>query len=98
MEVEEEETAIEVLKNATLFGHVSFSENTWLCKQASRIGFLMALGGAYIRTICSHLASCEYVRSSQWKFATLALRTCHEASRATCKVFLQPTIHAWNHY
>ena len=43
----------------------------WLRKPASRIGFLMALGRAYIRTymyvsICSHLALCEYVHELTW--------------------------------
>ena len=75
-------------------GHVSFSESTWLREPALQIGFLMASGRAYIHTIHSHLASCEYERSSQtymrssrWKFATLALRTCCEASCATRIVF-----------
>ena len=67
----------------------------WLCKTASRIGILIASGGAYIRTIRSYLTSCEYVRSSRTyvcssrrKFVTLALWTCREASRATRKVFI----------
>ena len=61
----------------------------------------MASGGPYIHTIRSHLASREYVRSSQTcvrssqtcmrssqqKFVTLALRTCRKALRATRKVF-----------
>ena len=82
-------------RNAALFGHVSFSGSTWLHEPASRIGFLMASGGAYICTVRSHLASREYVHSLRRKFATLALRTCREASRATRKFFIfsQSTVH-----
>ena len=76
-------------RNAALFGHVSFSGSTWLRELALRIGFLMASGGAYICTVRSHLASCKYVHSLRWKFATLALRTCREASHATRKVFFR---------
>ena len=55
----------------------------WLHKPASRIGFIMASGGAYIHTyvsihVCSHLALREYVHKlTRVVRDTLALQALH---------------------
>ena len=95
VEVEEEETAMEVLEMLRSSAMFRFLRVCGFANRLRKSAFQWLWAEpTYIHTIRSHLASREYmhssqtyVRSSRQKFTTLALRTCREALRATRKVF-----------